>query len=298
MKKGIVIVVMCCAFVLALGLAACGGSPSGGSASSASSAASPASTSATESGSPASSAASPASASSAVNGGSAASASSASTSSGAAAASAASASQGALQITMGELSMVNVHGTDTGVGADVVVQVQNTGNAPLVLSNPNIKIADESGKIIVDESGNGIFTGPSYLGVGDVGFIYSSGPIPLPAGYFPGYNYLAQASAELTACKSVHEFPISNSQIADDGNGMPVVTGTVSNNDIEKASLIEITAVYLDNEGYMLGVASEPVVNLEPGQSRDFAIHGDFLPVGCSLAVVANYDVIAVAPKH
>lgn len=199
---------------------------------------------------------------------------------------------------MGNLSLVSVHETNTGVGADVVIQVQNTGNVPLVMSKPNIKIANESGTVIVDESGNGIFTGPSYLDVGDIGFIYSSSPIPLPSGYFPGHNYLAQGSAELTACKAVHEYPTSNLQISDDGQGVPTVTGTVTNNDSEKANLIEVTAAFLDNEGHMLGVANEVVVNLEPGQSKEFTIRGDFLPVGCTMAVISNYDVMAVAPKY
>lgn len=199
---------------------------------------------------------------------------------------------------MGDFGLVSVHETDTGVGADVVIQVKNTGDVPLVMSNPVIRIANESGTVIVEESGNGLFTGPSYLDVGDIGFIYSSGPIPLPAGYFPGYNYLAQGSADLTACLSVHEYPLSNLSIADNGHGAPQITGTVTNNDSEKANLVEITALYVDNGGDLLGVASEPVMNLEPGQSKEFTIGGDFLPVGCTLAVVSDYDVIAVAAKR
>lgn len=194
--------------------------------------------------------------------------------------------------------MVNVHETDYGVGADVVIEVINTGDVPLVLGAPNIKIANESGTVIVDESGNGIFTGPSYLRVGDVGFIYTSSPVPLPSGYFPGYNYLAKASADLTACKEVWEYPVTNLSISDDGFGTPTVSGTVTNDDSEKAELIELTAVFLDNEGNMLGVASDIVMNLSPGESKAFTIDGTLLPVGCTMAVISDYDVIAVAPKY
>lgn len=199
---------------------------------------------------------------------------------------------------MGELSMIDVHGTDTGVGADVVIQVKNTGNVPLILSNPTIRIANESGTVIVDESGNGIFTGPSYLRVGDIGFIYTSGPLPLPEGYFPGYDYKAQATADLTACKEVYEYPISNLSISDDGRGVPMVSGTVTNDDSETAKLIEVSVMFLDNEGKMLGVASDVVVNLAPGASQNFTIDGYVLPIGCTMAVISNYDAIAVAPKR
>ena len=199
---------------------------------------------------------------------------------------------------MGELSLIDVHETDTGVGADVVIQVKNTGDVPLVMSSPYIKIANESGTVIVDESGNGIFTGPSYLRVGDIGFIYTSGPLTLPSGYFPGYGYKAQGSADLKACKEVYEYPISNLKISDDGHGTPMVTGTVTNDDTETAKLIELSAMFLDNEGQMLGVASDIVVNLAPGASESFEIDGYTLPVGCTMAVISDYDVIAVAPKY
>ena len=198
---------------------------------------------------------------------------------------------------MGDLSMINVHETDTGVGADVAIEVINTSDVPLVLGAPYIKIANESGTVIVNEGGNGIFTGPSYLRPGDIGFIYTSGPLPLPSGYFPGYNYLAQASADLTACKEVWEYPISNKSISEDAFGAPTVSGTVTNDDTEKADLIEVTAIFLDNEGNLLGVASDIVVNLAPGESTNFTIDGSSLPVGCTMAVISDYDVIAVAPK-
>ena len=198
---------------------------------------------------------------------------------------------------MENAGLVDVHGTDTGVGADVVIQVRNTGNVPVVLSNPNIKIANESKTVIVDDSGDSIFTGPSYLRVGDVGFIYTNSPLELPSGYFPGYNYLAQGSADLTACKEVYEYPLSNLKISDDGRGVPVVTGTVTNDDTERVDLIEITAVFDDNEGNLMGVAGTIELDVAPGESRNFSIDGYTLPVGCTMAVISNFDVIAVAPK-
>ena len=188
--------------------------------------------------------------------------------------------------------------SDEGVGADVVIQVTNTGNVPLIMSNPYIKVADESGNILVDEHGNGIFSGPSYLRVGDTGFIYTNGPLPLPSGYAPGNNYLAQGSADLASCQEVHEYPLSNLKISEDSRGVPMVTGTVTNDDAETALLIEITAVFIDNENQTLGVAGALVVDVEPGASRDFEIDGYSLPVGCSMAVISNYDVIAVGAKH
>ncbi len=202
------------------------------------------------------------------------------------------------QITMGELSLLDVHGTDTGVGADAVVQVKNTSSVPLVLGAPHIRIADESGKVIVDEGGNGIMTGPSYLRPGDTGFIYTTGPVPLPSGYFPGYNYKLQGTADVSACKEVHEYPISNKSISDGGNGAPMVSGTVTNDDSVKADLVEISVAYLDNGGNLMGVASTIVTNLAPGQSKSFTIDGYTLPVSCTLAIVSDYDVIAVAPKY
>ena len=99
--------------------------------------------------------------------------------------------QGKPQITMGTLGLVHVHEADGGMGADVVIQVTNTGDVPLVMSNPVIKIADANGKVIAEKTGDGIVCGPTYLGVQDIGFIYTNRPIQLPAGTATGTNYLA-----------------------------------------------------------------------------------------------------------
>lgn len=206
--------------------------------------------------------------------------------------------QGNPQITMGDLGMIHVHEADGGVGADVVIQVTNTGDVPLVMSNPVIRVADPSGNVIVDDSGSSIFTGPSYLRVGDVGFIYTNKPLLLPAGYPVSQDYLAQGSADLKACREVWEYPVSNLSIGDGGLGMPEVTGTVTNDDSETAPLIEVTVVYMDNGDNTLGVATTLVLDLAPGESQDFTIDGLTLPVGCTLAMVSNYDVIATAPKY
>ena len=99
--------------------------------------------------------------------------------------------QGKPQITMGTLSLVQVYEADGGMGADVVIQVTNTGDVPLVMSSPVIKVADASGNVIAEVSGDGIVRGPTYLGVQDIGFIYTNRPIQLPAGTATGTNYLA-----------------------------------------------------------------------------------------------------------
>ncbi|MDO4798285.1 MAG: FxLYD domain-containing protein [Coriobacteriales bacterium] len=206
--------------------------------------------------------------------------------------------QGTPQISMGELSMIDTHDTDSGANADVVIEVINTSDVPLVLGSGTIRIADANGNVLVDESGNGIFTGPSFLRPGDIGFVYTSGPLTLPDGYSAGSDYLAQGTAELTACKEVYEYPIKNQSISEDAQHLPMVTGTVTNDDTEKAKYIEITAMFTDNEGHMLGVASDSVANLEPGASKDFTIEGIGLPVGCTMDVISDFDVIAVAPKR
>ena len=206
--------------------------------------------------------------------------------------------QGKPQITMGKLGMVHVHETGGSMVADVVIQVTNTGDVPLVMSNPVIKVADASGSVIAEVSGDGIVAGPTYLGVQDIGFIYSIKPIQLPAGTAPGTNYLAQGSADLTACADVHQFPLSNLKIGDGGREVPVVTGTVTNDTTESVPSVEVTALYVDNDTHMLGVATTHVSDLAPGTSQDFTIGADSLPIGCSLALVSDYDVMAVAPKR
>lgn len=205
--------------------------------------------------------------------------------------------QGTPQIAMGDFSLVHVHETDAGVGADVVIQVTNSGDVPLVMSNPVIRIADENGSLIVEDSGDGVLVGPTCLGVKDVGFIYSSRPIALPAGHAPGGNYLAQGSADLVACADVHQFPVGNLAIGDGGRELPTVTGTVTNDEAEDVPSVEVTVAYMDNDGHMLGVAGTTVPDLAAGASRDFSIDGSQLPVGCTLAMVSDYDVMAAAPK-
>lgn len=180
---------------------------------------------------------------------------------------------------------------------DAAIQVKNTGDVPLVLGDGYIRIADENGNVIAEESGEGVVAAPAFLGVGDVAFIYSTSPIRLPEGYAPDAHYLAQASADLTACKEVVQYPTSNLKIYEDANGKPTVSGTVTNDKDEVAQALELAVAYVDNDDTTLGVASEVMQNLAPGESREFTIRGDALPVGCTLAVISNYDVIAAGPQ-
>lgn len=209
----------------------------------------------------------------------------------------ASSTQGKPQISMGKLGLVQPHKTDAGVVVDVVIQVTNTGSVPLVMSHPLIRLADEGGKVILEESGDAIFAGPSCLGVGDVGFIYSLKPLSLPQGYSVDKTYLAQGSADLVACRDVHQYPVSGLSIGDDGRGVPTVTGTVTNDESQTADTIELAVAFVDNDGHMLGVASGVVRDLAPGKTQDFKISGEQLPVGCTLAIIADYDVMAAAPR-
>ena len=204
--------------------------------------------------------------------------------------------EGTLQLSLGELSMLSVHDSDDGVVADAVVEVINTGDTPLMLGTGTIRIGDANGNVILEQSDNGIFTGPTYLRPNDVGFIYTSLPLAMPEGYPAGDDYLVQGTADMTACSQIHQFPLSNQNITEDSLGKPTVTGTVTNDEADTAELIEITAIFLDNDDHMLGVSSTLVLDLAPGASADFEIDGTLLPVGCTMAVISGYDMIAVAP--
>ena len=52
----------------------------------------------------------------------------------------------------------------------------------------------------------------------------------------------------------------------------------------------------MDNDDNTLGVASALVLELGPGESQEFTIDGHTLTVGCTMAVISGYDVIANAP--
>ena len=206
------------------------------------------------------------------------------------------ASDAAPKINLGELNLLDVHETDEGIVADAVLEVINTGDAPIALGTATISIFDENGEEVLTASGNGIFTGPSYLRPGDVGFLYTNSPFALPEGCDADGEYGLTGGVETTVCEEVWEYPVTDLALTDDGYGVPMVTGTVTNDDSRLAELIEITVVFLDNEHNMLGVASDVVMNLEPGTSTDFSIDGYTLPVGCTMAVIADYDALAVAP--
>lgn len=198
---------------------------------------------------------------------------------------------------IGEGYVLDVYETDAGTVADAVVEIKNTGKVPIVLGASAIEILDADGKVLVNEGGNGIFTAHSYLQPSDVGFVYTTGPLLLPTGSRPDADYMLSASADVSACSEVREYPISDLSIEDDGYGMPMVSGTVNNDDSESVRLVEISIAFLDNDAELLGVASTVVTNLAPGESRSFEIEGYGLPIGCTMAVIADYDVIAVSAK-
>ncbi|MBQ9041969.1 MAG: hypothetical protein IJ111_04060 [Eggerthellaceae bacterium] len=223
--------------------------------------------------------------------------SSAASGSSASASASSAASTGTASYSLGNMFVLDVHDDGQGPVADAVVEIVNTGNVPLTIGASAIKIYDGVGNELVNATGNAIFTGPSYLRVGDIGFIYSGSPIPMPSGYSSSDDYQLTATADVNACKEVWEYPISNQRISDDGHGVPTVTGTVTNDDSENADLIEVTAMFLDNEGNLLGVAGDILVNVAPGASQEFSIDGYGLPVGCTMAMIADYDVIAVGAK-
>lgn len=289
MKKVRSIAIACCLTALAFLLAGCVTINVQGKSSEASEDAGASSESAASA-----AASTPASSTAASSSAESASASGASAS----AASSAAAQTGTAKYDLGDLYMLNVHNGSSGPVADAIVEVVNTGDTGLVLGNSSITIFDANGSEIVKASGNGVFTGPSYLRPGDIGFIYTAGAISMPNGYSSADDYKITAEADVKAVKEVWEYPISNKSLSDNGVGAPLVTGTVTNDDSEKANLVEITAIFLDNEGTILGVASDVVVNLEPGASTQFSIDGTGLPVGCTMAMISEWDVIAVAPKY
>ena len=203
---------------------------------------------------------------------------------------------GTLAISMGELNMLDVHQTDSGAVADAVVQIINTGDVPLNLDDGNIKIGDANGNVIVNAADDSIFIAPSYLDPNCVGFIYTNSPLSLPDGYSAEDDYRLQGTATMIPIAGVYELPLSDIAVDKDGEGVPNMTGTVTNNTDKAFDIVEIAAVYMDNDDNTLGVASALVLELGPGESQEFTIDGHTLPVGCTMAVISGYDVIANAP--
>lgn len=54
----------------------------------------------------------------------------------------------------------------------------------------------------------------------------------------------------------MHQFPLSDLIIGDGGREVPVVTGAVTNDTTESIPFVEVTALYVDNDAHMLGVAT------------------------------------------
>ena len=204
---------------------------------------------------------------------------------------------GFLAIDMGERSMLDVHATDEGAVADAVVQMTNVGDVPLALGDGNIKIGDANGNVIVDVTDRNIFIAPSYLAEGCSGFIYTGNPLPLPDGYAAEGDYLLKGTATMTPIAGVYELPVSNVALGADDDGVPRLTGTVTNNTDKTFEFAEIAVAYVDNEDNMLGVASCVTAGLAPDESLDFEIDGYTLPAGCTMATISGYDVIANAPQ-
>jgi len=206
-------------------------------------------------------------------------------------------SQGAIYISLGDRNLLQVRNSDAGVVADAVLEVRNTGDVPLMLVDGTLSIFDENAEEVLTLTGDDVCIAPSSLNPGDVGFLYTKAPVALPEGCSADAKYELTGNASMVPCEGVWEYRISDVVLSDDGNGAPMLTGKVTNDDTELAERIEITAVFLDNERNMLGVASDVVVNLEPGGITDFTINGNMVPAGCTMAVIAGYDAIAVAPK-
>lgn len=196
--------------------------------------------------------------------------------------------------TIGDMCICDIYELDGQMVADLAYQIENVGDNPFDVHGTYLCLIDAEGNRIVEAEDATVLVAPEILNPGDIAFVYTTVPVPLPAGTDANGDYLPGGEVYLTALDGeIVYYEVSGASLSDQA-GKPVVTGTVTNDTAVAAEPVQVAVGFLDANGELLGVTSVLIPSVAAGESYEFTTSTDGLPAACTTSNCADFDTIAV----
>ncbi|MDO5477379.1 MAG: FxLYD domain-containing protein [Eubacteriales bacterium] len=181
---------------------------------------------------------------------------------------------------------VNSLGSHT---ASAFVEIENTGNTSLYLSDGKFDIEDDAGHLLKSESM--ISTCPNAIRPGETGYFYATYIDLDDVDTSNGMNFAPHYKVE-EAKHEIIDYQTSDTDIREDDFFTCKITGRLTNTSDEKISLTYVNAVYYDADGNVIGISGTNLSDIEPGDTESFEIIGQFFRDNVSYSDIAQYKLI------
>ena len=169
-----------------------------------------------------------------------------------------------------------------------IVEISNTGSAPLYLSSGAYDIEDSSGSLVGSQTYVSIY--PDVIDPGEKAYLYEETTLDNP---IEGVQIVPRYQADKAKVDTIR-FPVTDDSLKDNGWGEPIVVGRVENTSDEEQSMVYVVAKYFDASDTVIGLSFTIMTEtMAPGAVIGFETSSLKLPDDVKTDTIARYEVIA-----
>ncbi|MBQ7459851.1 MAG: zinc ribbon domain-containing protein [Oscillospiraceae bacterium] len=151
-----------------------------------------------------------------------------------------------------------------------VVEIKNNGESNIYIKDVSFDIEDSSGKILKTDDYL-IACCPNVLKPNEIGYLFTTYPITLDGlTKNDALNLVSSVTAEATHF-SPSDYVVSDISVMNGNYGIKT-TGRVTNNKTKDSSFFYIFAIYLGQDGSVLGIERESISGIAAGETTSFEI--------------------------
>lgn len=181
---------------------------------------------------------------------------------------------------------IKPYNTITGTRVQVVVELRNTGDVPVYVSDACFDLEDEDGHLVATEDNVTVY--PYVLSPGDRAWLFDTVSLDeTPAG---DLTVLPRAKAS-RAKVPVIRYNVTEGELKTGSSGRLKVLGRVENNTADDEEMITVAAFLFNSDGYCIGVLRD-VVSASAGERVGFECTGT-LPDSVTADTVDHISVAA-----
>lgn len=170
-----------------------------------------------------------------------------------------------------------------------IVEITNTGTAPLYLGSASYDLEDGEGNLLSTESLVSFY--PTVVDAGDKAYMYNE--TTFDGDPVEDVNVVPHIKAEKAKIENTR-YPVSDIKISEDRFYGVKVMGRIENNTSEDLSMPEVAVVLLNADGEAIGVVFTYVMDGVPvGEKVGFEASGFSLPDSVTADAVADYVAFA-----
>lgn len=185
----------------------------------------------------------------------------------------------------------NVYDSYGDTRYDAIIEITNTSNDLLYLSDGVFDLEDAEGHLI--QTDDMISTAPDVVRPGEKGYFYNQFGDDIDTGAdLNTIQFVPHYKVE-KANKMPHEYPVSDLSLANDEWGDVKIVGRVENDTSEDDMYVYVQAMFYNAEGKIIGITGTNVTGVSAGQKASFEISSLYAQDTLDSAAIADYKVVA-----